>query len=62
MKAKPVYMYDVNMNFIRKFETTKDCAAYFRKDAVYINHVLAYGSKIRKHDKWYILRREEYEK
>ena len=56
--SKPVYMYDINMNFIMKFETTQDCADYFDKDKDYINHSLKYNAKIRKDGRWYIIKRD----
>lgn len=58
-KQKPVYLYDINMNLIKKFETTKECAEFFEKNAEYINHSLIYNSKIRKGDEWYIISREK---
>ena len=45
---KKVYLYDVNMNFIREFKTTYECAEFFDKDVGYINHNLKYYQKIRK--------------
>ncbi len=59
--TKPVYMYDTEGNFIRKFETTQDCADYFEKDRDYINHSLAYYKKIRKGGKWFVISREKEE-
>ena len=59
MNTKPVYMYDIDMNFIRKFETTQECADYFEKERDYINHSLKYNSKIRKDGKWYLIRRNK---
>ncbi len=56
--TKPVYLYDANMNFIMKFETTSECAEYFGKETDYINHNLKYCKKIRKDDKWFIIKRE----
>ena len=56
-RTLPVYMYDLEMNFIRKFETTQECAEYFGKERLYINHSLKYRAKIRKDGKWYIIRR-----
>lgn len=61
MKEKSVYMYDTEGNFLRKFETTSECAEYFEKDREYINHSLKYCRKIRKDGKWYVIRRD-YEK
>lgn len=56
-RTLPVYLYDLEMNFIRKFETTQECAEYFGKERLYINHSLKYRAKIRKDGKWYIIRR-----
>lgn len=55
--TKPVYLYDIEGNFLRKFETTEECAEFFGKDRLYINHSLKYRAKIRKDGKWYIIRR-----
>ena len=55
---KPVYLYDVNMNFIREFKTTYECAEFFDKDVGYINHNLKYYQKIRKDRTWYIIKRD----
>lgn len=56
--TKPVYLYDADMNFIKKFETTQECADFFEKEMDYINHNLKYCKKIRKDDKWYVIKRE----
>ena len=56
--TKPVYMFDINGNFIRKFETTQECADFFGKDRDYINHSLAYYKKIKKGGEWYVISRE----
>lgn len=56
-KQKPIYLYDEKMNFIKKFETTSECAEFFGKSNDYINHSLKYNAKIRKDDKWYIMTR-----
>ena len=61
-KSKPVYLYDIKGNFIKKFETTKECGDYFNQDRDYINHSLAYYKKIRKDGKWYVISREEHGK
>ena len=55
---KPVYLYDVNMNFIKEFKTTYECAEFFDKDVGYINHNLKYYQKIRKDGVWYIIKRD----
>lgn len=58
VNTKPVYLYDVNMNFIRKFETTHECAEFFDKDRNYINYNLKYHKRIRKNGKWFVIKRE----
>ena len=58
VNTKPVYLYDVNMNFIRKFETTHECADFFWVEKDYINHSLKYRKKIRKEGEWFIIKRE----
>ena len=61
--TKAVYLFDVNGNFIQKFETTKECADFFGKDREYINCNLKYHSKIRKDGVWYrISRTKEIDK
>lgn len=60
--AKPVYMYDLEMNLLKEFKTTGECADYFGKDSDYINHSLKYNAKIRRNGKWYIIKRERVEK
>lgn len=56
-KRKPVYLYDLEDNLLKKFETTMDCAEYFNKEPEYINHNLKYCDKIRKDGKWYRISR-----
>ena len=60
--AKPVYMYDLEMNLLKEFKTTSECADYFEKEKDYINHILKYNAKIRRNRKWYILKRERLER
>lgn len=60
--SKPVYLYDIDGNFITKFPTTRDCGDYFDYTREYINHNLKYRKKIRKDGKWYIISREEKKK
>ena len=55
--TKPVYLYDLEDNLLRKFETTMECAEYFNKEPEYINHNLKYCDKIRKDGKWYRISR-----
>ncbi len=55
--TKPVYLYDLEDNLLRKFKTTMECAEYFNKEPEYINHNLKYCNKIRKDDKWYRISR-----
>ena len=54
---KKVELYDENMNYIKTFETTEECAEFFNKDKAYINHNLKYRDKIRKDGKWYKIKR-----
>lgn len=56
-KYKKVYMYDMNNNLIKIFETTLECAKYFGKPNSYINHSLYCNDKIRKDNKWYKISR-----
>ena len=55
--SKPVYMFDMDGNLLKEFETTQDCADYFEKDRDYVNHNLKYYQKIRKDGVWYKIRR-----
>ena len=57
-KGKPVYIYDLEGNLVKEFETTSECAEYFNKEKDYINHNLKYYKKIRKDNIWYVLKRE----
>lgn len=58
--SKPVYMFDMDGNFLRKFENTLECAIYFNVEPEYINHNLKYCKKIRyKRYKWYKISRKE---
>ena len=54
---KKVYMYDTNGNLLRVFETSFECADYFNKDVQYIYYNIKYFKKIRKDDKWYVIKR-----
>lgn len=56
---KKVYMYNLDNELVRVFETTEECADYFEKDVRYIYYNLKYCSKIRGKNKWYVLKREE---
>ena len=58
INSKPVYLLAVDGKFIRKFETTHECADYFDKDREYINHNLKCCKKIRKDNKWFLIRRK----
>lgn len=56
-KTKPVYLYDLNKNMLNRFATTYECACFFGKDAIYINHNLKYCKKIRRDGEWYLISR-----
>lgn len=56
-RQKPVNLYDEKMNFLKRFETTGECAEFFNKTMEYINHSLKYNAKIRKNGIWYIITR-----
>ena len=58
---KKVYMYDTNMNLIKEFETTPECAEYLNKELQYVNYNIKYYDKIWFNNKWYILKREKIE-
>lgn len=54
---KEINLYDVDMNFIKTFQSVEECAEFFDKEKNYIHHNLKYRDKIRKDDKWYKIRR-----
>lgn len=58
---KKVYMYNLDNELVRVFDTTEECGRYFGYDKEYLYHNLKYCKKIRhkKERKWYIIRREE---
>ena len=58
---KKVYMYNLDNELVRVFNTTEECGDYFGYDKAYLYHNLKYCKKIRhkKERKWYIIRREE---
>ena len=62
VKALPVYMYDLEMNLIKEFKTTKECAIYLNRERDNVNNSINYKTKIRKDGKWFILKRERVEK
>lgn len=62
VKALPVYMYDLEMNLIKEFKTTKECAIYLNRERDNVNNSVNYKTKIRKDGKWFILKRERVEK
>lgn len=57
--TKKVYMYDLEGNLIKVFETTNDCGEFFGCDNDYINHNLKYCKKKRYKDTWVILSRTQ---
>ena len=59
-KNKKIYLYDLNMNLIKEFNSTQECATFLSKDTAYLYHNLKYCSRIRYNDNWYILRRDKY--
>lgn len=61
MNKKKVYLYTIDGEFLREFETTDDCANYFGYDREYLYHNLKYCKKIRhkKERKWYVIKREK---
>lgn len=59
-KNKKIYLYDLNMNLIKEFNSTQECATFLNKDTMYLYHNLKYCSRIRHNDNWYILRRDKY--
>ena len=56
---KPIYLYDMNWNFIKKFDSTDEFGDYCNYDRSYIYHNLKYCKKIRIKNKWYKIRREK---
>lgn len=60
-KKKPIYLYDMDMNFIQEFKTTDDFSDYCGYTREYIYHNLKYCNKIRIKDDWCIIKREKVE-
>ena len=56
MKSE-IKLYDKDDNFIKVFESVKECAKFFDKDKNYIYYNLKYMDKIRKEGKWFKIRR-----
>ena len=61
MNKKPIYLYDKNMNFIKKFDTTDDFSDYCGYEREYIYHNLKYCKKIRINNQWFVIKREMIE-
>jgi len=59
---KPVYLYDMGMNLIKKFETTADFAKYSGYSVNYIIYNLKNYKRIRIEDQWFIIKREDVKK
>ena len=58
-KKKPVYLYDINMNFLQEFKTTDDFADYSGYSREYVTYNLKYYKKIWVNYKWHIIKREK---
>ena len=58
-KKKSIYLYDMKMNFLKKFDTTDDFVEYSGYDRMYIYHNLKYCKKIKINGGWYIIKREK---
>lgn len=58
-KKKPIYLYDMDMNFLKKFDTTDDFTEYSGYDRLYIYHNLKYCKKIKIDHEWFIIKREK---
>ena len=56
-KKKPIYLYDLDMNLIDKFETTDNFADYCGYPREYIYHNLKYCKKIKIDSEWFIIKR-----
>lgn len=60
MNEKKVYLYTVDGDLVRIFETTQECADWFDYDREYIYHNLKYCDKIRKDNTmWYRISRKD---
>lgn len=57
MITKPLYLYDMNNNLIKKFDTTDEAAEYLGKAREYLYHALKYCNKFRFNNAWYKLSR-----
>lgn len=56
-KYKKVYLYSIDNELIKKFNTTEECAKYMGKDTMYLYHNIKYCKKIWFNNKWYKLSR-----
>lgn len=57
--SRSVFVYDLNGNLIKKFESTLECAEYFNKEREYINHSIWKKMKFRHNNEWYRLKRKK---
>ncbi len=57
--SRSVFVYDLNGNLIKKFESTLECAEYFNKEREYINHSIWEKMKFRHNNEWYRLKRKK---
>ena len=58
MNTKPVYVYDLDLNLVKIFNTTQEFADYVNKEVQYIYYNMKYFKKFRFNNKWYILKRK----
>lgn len=60
-RRKKIYLYKLNGELLREFETTQECADYFGYPREYIYHNLKYCDKIRhkQKEKWYRISRTQ---
>lgn len=61
MNTKKVYLYNMNKELLKEFNTTQECADFFNHDREYIYHNLKYCKKIRKDGKWYLIKRKKFD-
>lgn len=61
-KKKPIYLYDLDGNLLKRFDTTDDFSIYCGYDRMYIYHNLKYCKRIRINGKWYIITRKDMTK
>lgn len=56
---KKLYLYTLDNELVKEFNTTDEGADFFDKDRLYLYHNLKYCKKFRFNNKWYKLSRKK---